>query len=290
MSNYSISTYLQSDAVQNSIESVLGDRKNQFITSVASLINTNPKLRECDTKSLFAACLVAASLDLPINANLGFAHIVPYKNKEGVLVAQFQMGYKGFIQLAMRSGQFKTLNVSDVREGEYKGIDRLTGELNIEWIEDGRDDLKVIGYVSFMRLNSGFEKSLYMTSDQLNKHGAKYSQSMRKGYGLWKEDFDAMARKTVIKLLLSKYAPMTTDMIRAVETDQAELSGDKIKYLDNLPETPAEQADQKERERIIKFIETAKTTEDLKKCQQYIPDDEVKDMYEAKYQLLNKKK
>jgi recombination protein RecT len=290
MSNHSLSTYLQSDAVQTSIESVLGDRKNQFITSVASLVSSNPKLQECDTKSLFSACLVAASLDLPINTNLGFAHIVPYKQKDGTLMAQFQMGYKGFIQLAMRSRQFKTLNVSDVREGEYKGIDRLTGELKIDWIDEDRDKLNVIGYVSFMRLVSGFEKSMYMTTTELNKHGARYSQSMRKGYGLWKDDFDAMAKKTVLKLLLSKYAPMTTDIIKAVETDQAELSGDKIKYLDNITEDPNEVANQKEKQRIIKWIEESKTVVGLEKCQEFIPDDEVQAMYEAKKQLLSKEK
>lgn len=281
--NLTIAQYLQSDPVQKNIEGVLGDRKNQFITSVASLVNANPKLQEVDRKSLFSACLVAASLDLPINQNLGFAYIIPYKNE-----AQFQMGYKGFVQLAMRSGQFKTINVSDVREGEYQGIDRLSGELRIDWIEEGRDALPVIGYVAFMKLINGFEKSLYMTVDQLNIHGKRYSQSMRKGYGLWKDDFDAMAKKTVLKLLLSKFAPMSTEMASAVEMDQSSVSDGRIRYVDNMIENPEEVAAEKERSRIIKHIEDSRSLNELESCLEAVSsqDSEVQNMYEAKQELL----
>ena len=199
------------------------------------------------------------------------------------------MGYKGFVQLAMRSGQFKTINVTDVREGELRGVNRLTGELDIEWINEDREKLKVVGYIAHMKLINGFEKSLYMTEKQLRQHGNKYSQSMRRGYGLWKDDFDSMAKKTVLKLLLSKYAPLSTEMVKAVEADQAAISKEGIKYIDNQEDTPDEVAAAKERERIIGHIEKSETIKELEKCEEYIVDDEVRDMYESKKQLINKK-
>lgn len=288
MSNTSIVEYIQTEEAQAHIKSVLGTKKDQFVTSVASIVNSNPKLKEADRKSLFSACLVSASLDLPVNQNLGFAYIIPYQDKKLGLVAQFQIGYKGFIQLAMRSGQFKTINVTDVRQSEIVDNNRLSGEITFDWISEDRDKLPVIGYVGYFKLTNGFEKTLYMTVDELNKHGHKYSKSMQKGYGLWKDEFDAMARKTVIKLLLSKYAPMSTEMAKAVEADQSTLNGDKPEYPDNKPLLPEEIANDKERERVIRHIENSKTIEELEQCIDAVPDDEVKDMYESKLSLLNK--
>ena len=217
---------------------------------------------EAEPKSILLACLTAASLDLPINQSLGFAYIIPYKNnKTGEMVAQFQMGYKGFIQLAQRSGQFKTINVSEVREGELTAQNNLTGESEFVWTHIDRDKLPVIGYVAYMRLINGFEKSLYMTVEELKKHGLKYSKTFKLGFGLWKDEFDTMAKKTAIKLLLARYAPMTTDMQTAQLADQAVVGEG---YVDNQLPDHNEVSQAKEDARVLEHIEMAKTLAELK--------------------------
>ena len=282
----SITDYINQDAIYKNIQSVLKDRTPQFITSVVSLTNANAALKEADKKSLLGACLTAAALNLPIAQSLGFAFIIPYKDrKSNTTVAQFQMGYKGFIQLAMNSGKFKTMNVSDVKEGEIKGIDRLSGEIGFEWADEGRDKLKTIGYVAYMKLINGFEKSFYMTVEELKEHGVRFSQTMKKGHGLWLEDFDSMAKKTVIKLLLSKYAPMTNEMARAHESDQAIITDEGYKYIDNRKETPEEIANEKEKKRVLEFIEKAKDLKQLANVQTAVQewqDEEISKAYEDK--------
>jgi len=272
-----ITEFLSSPAVQENIKAVLGDKKEQFITSVASLVNSNEKLQAVDRKSLFSACLIAASLDLPINQNLGFAYIIPYKD-----MAQFQMGYKGFIQLAMRSGQFKTINVTDVMEGEIVSNNRLTGEIQFNWIQEGREKAKPVGYVAYMELINGFNKSLYMTTKELNQHGLKYSQSMKKGYGLWKEEFDVMAKKTVLKLLLSKYAPMTTEMEKAQLADQAVITDGDYKYMDNQPIDASEVGREKEQQRVMKHILEAKNMDELEKVADHLDGETLLKAYNTK--------
>jgi len=244
---------------------------------------------ECDPKSILKSAMTAASLNLPINPNLGFAYMIPFKNKEGVMLAQLQLGYKAFIQLAQRSGQFKTINVSDVRQGELTHIDRLTGEYVFEWIED-RLKLPIIGYVGYMELTNGFSKSLYMTAQELKSHGMKFSQTMKKGYGLWVDDFDSMASKTVIKLLLSKYAPLTIDMQKATLADQAVVVEDgEYEYVDNKPELPAEVAKEKEYQKISKHIAESKTEADLSMCEEFCTTDALKKEYADKLQTFTKK-
>lgn len=212
---------------------VLGAKAPAFVASVLQAVSSNDLLSKAEPNSILNAAMVAATINLPINQNLGFAYIIPYKN-----VAQFQMGYKGFIQLAMRSGQFQTLNVTDVRQGELKGFDRLSGQMDFVWADKDRDTLPVIGFVAYMKLTNGFEKSFYMTAAELKKHGAKFSQSAKKGYGLWVEDFDSMAKKTCIKLLLSRYAPMTTEMSTAQLADQAVIKKEnEFEYIDNEEDT-----------------------------------------------------
>jgi len=238
--NMSITDYLNKDNIKQSIENALGGRTQQFITTVSSLVSKDGKLQACDKKSLMSACLTASSLDLPINQNLGFAYIIPYYDRTTKSTyAQFQMGYKGFIQLAQRSGQFLKINATDVREGELKRQDMLTGDFVFEWIQEDREKAKVIGYVAYMQLTNGFSKTLYMSNKELEKHGLKYSATYKRGFGLWKTDFNAMAQKTVLKMLLSKYAPLTTDMQKAQVYDQAVVVGeDEIKYIDNPRPTP----------------------------------------------------
>lgn len=227
MSNKQITLkkYLQSTEVQKRAEELLKDRASAFMTSLISITNADSKLAECDPASLFTACLTAASLDLPVNKNLGFAHIVPYKG-----VAQFQIGWKGFVQLAQRSNQYKTINATKVYEGQIKDNNPLMG-LVFDWNNKTSDD--VVGYVAMFQLLNGFEKQLYMSVDELKKHAKQYSQSYKNGKGVWVDNFDAMAIKTVIKLLISKYGAMSTELEKAIVSDQAEIKDDgEVRYVD----------------------------------------------------------
>jgi recombination protein RecT len=234
------------DEVKSKFKEMLGKRAPQFITSVLQIASQNEMLSTADPVSIYQSAAVAATLDLPLNNNLGFAYIVPYnsKQKDGTwkVVAQFQIGAKGFKQLALRSGQFLKINDTDVREGELKHYDRLTGEIEFEWIQDVKMRLSrpIIGYASYFKLLNGFEKTYYMTVDELKDHGLRFSQTFKKGFGLWKDDFDGMARKTVIKLNLSKNAPLSVDMQKAVVTDQAIVNDAEtvdVEYIDNEGET-----------------------------------------------------
>lgn len=241
------------DEVRNKFQELLGKRAPSFITSVLQIVASNALLAKADPHSVYHSAAVAATLDLPLNNNLGFAYIVPYnqnyvdgqddKGKDiwkKRQVAQFQMGYKGFIQLAQRSGQFSTINATDVREGEIKKYDKLTGHIEFDWIQDEEERLKkpVIGFVSYFRLLNGFEKIHYMSLAKLNAHGLRYSQTMKNKKGLWVDDFDSMATKTVLKLLLSKFAPLSIDMQKAVVVDQAVINDSEnldVTYADNDP-------------------------------------------------------
>lgn len=237
----SFAQLLDSENVKNRIKQVLNEKSTQFITSALSLVNSDTKLQECEPTSIFNACLVSASLNLPINNNLGFAYIIPYNDRNKGMIAQFQMGYKGFKQLALRTGQFKTIHATEVRKGEISFYDRLTGEIEFNWIEDEneRNKTEIIGYVSFFELLNGFRSTFYMSKENVDKHAKKYSQTYKKGFGLWKDDFDSMALKTVTKLNLSKNAPLSVEMQKAIIADQAivkEVNEDdtiEVDYVDN---------------------------------------------------------
>lgn len=213
-----LSSFLNSDAIKSKFTEILGQKANGFVASVLSVVNSNKLLANADANSIYTAALLAASLDLPINPNLGLAYIVPYSGQ-----AQFQLGYKGFKQLAQRTGQFKFLNEEVVKEGEIKSHNRLTGEIEFAWIQDPKERLSkpTVGYVSFFQLVNGFTSTYYMTKEEAEAHGKKYSQSYKKNFGLWKDEFDSMALKTVTKLNLSKNAPLSIEMQRAVLADQS---------------------------------------------------------------------
>lgn len=290
--------YVSNPAVRDRIKEMLQDKAPQFIVSLLATANSNEALQRCEPPSVLNAAMTAAALDLPINQNLGFAYIIPYKQKQKdgsyKELAQFQMGYKGYIQLSQRSGQFRTINVTDVREGEIENMDRLTGEIKFKWSEN-RDQLAIIGYVGYMELVNGFRKSLYMTMDDLKAHGIKYSQNFRKyKTGLWADDFDAMATKTVVKMLLSKYAPMNTQMQQAQLADQAIIKDDgDVEYVDNEKKiiTAQEVAREKEIERIKAHIQKCNTTIELQSCQEAmedLKDASLKKLYDEKYDQLQK--
>jgi recombination protein RecT len=240
---------LNSTNMANYLAQTLGEKKAEFVANVTTLVSNNQMLQHCDAYSVIFSALKATALDLPLDSNLGFAYVIPYNDKaSGKQLAQFQLGYKGFIQLAMRSGQFKTINVRDVREGEIVGEDFISGEMQFKSVED-RENKKVVGYVAFFRLTNGFEKMEYWSVKKIDAHAMKYSQTYAnpksRDYSTWAKNFDAMARKTCIKLLLSKYAPMSVQMQSAIKADQAVITEQGERYIDNEPQQvtiPAEQA------------------------------------------------
>lgn len=244
-----VKTFFESPAIKNKFAELMGKRAPQFIASVLQISSSNALLAKADPMSIFNAAATAATLDLPLNNNLGFAYIVPYnekvKGENGKpdtwrSVAQFQLGYKGFIQLAQRSGQFLTISAALVYEGQLIEENPLTGFV-FDWTKKKSE--KVIGYAAYFKLLNGFEKTLYMTTDELTKHGQKFSQTFKKNYGLWKDDFNAMALKTVLKLLLSKYAPLSVEMQKAVIADQSEVvdyESGGVQYIDNPEPTQEE--------------------------------------------------
>ena len=224
---------------QEYLASVLGENKQAFVNNMTALVSNDKALQACEPMTLMFAGLKATALGLPLDNNLGFAYVLPYRNnKENKTEAQLQMGYKGIVQLAIRSGQFETINVTDVREGELKKRNRMTGEIETEWIEDDaiRSKLPIIGYIGYFKLLSGYSKTTYWSVEELKQHGAKHSQTFKKGYGVWKDNFDAMCKKTVLKLMLNKGdAPMSVEMQQAIKYDQSVILDEQgnHRYADN---------------------------------------------------------
>lgn len=206
--------------IKKRFEEILGQKAAGFMSSIMSLTSADQNLRACDPKTILSAAVLAATLDLPINKNLGFAWIIPYKGK-----AEFQMGYKGFVQLAIRSGQYETMNAAEIYEDEIKTWNPITGEIEFtptdtwKYRYEGKAE-KVIGYVAFFKLLNGFRKYIYMTKGQIETHARRYAQSFENPRGKWKTDRDAMSKKTVLKLLLSKYGVLSIEMQRAIKADQ----------------------------------------------------------------------
>jgi len=204
-----------------------------FTNALLTLANQNEMLANCSTKSIVFSAMKAVVLNLPLDSNLGFAYVLPYKKKDGTADAQFQLGYKGFVQLAIRSGQFKTINSVEVCDGEVKCVNKFTGEY--EFCEKKSD--KVVGYIAYFKLLNGFEKYLYMSVEEMQKHAKAYSQMAKYGKGLWanEDTFGSMAKKTCLKLLLSKYAPLSIEMQTAIEFDQKvfDTNDENGRYADN---------------------------------------------------------
>ncbi len=233
--NPTLQQLLNSAGIKRRFEELLDKAAPSFISSILAIFNSNKKLRECDPHSILAAAGIAAALKLPINPSLSFAHIVPYKG-----TAQFQMGWRGYVQLAMRSGQYRTLNSGAIREGQIADIDFVTGEI----IRGEKISDTIVGYVAYMELVNGFYKSLYMTVEELQAHAEKYSQSyaydIRSGRksSVWSTNFDAMAKKTVLKKLLSNFGVISIDqqsaaLATALQADQAVVTEDGFRYVDN---------------------------------------------------------
>ena len=244
---YSLKTFNQtitSPATQKYLTDLLHERKGAFVNNLTALVANNANLQECEPFTLMFAALKATSLNLPLENSLGMAYCIPYKdNKRNITVAQFQLGYKGFKQLALRSGQFAVIpNATEIKEGELKSRNRLTGECVFEFIEDDeeRASKKTIGYASYFRLLNGAESTLYMSVEEVTAHALRYSQTFKskldhvKKSSKWTTDFDDMAKKTVIKLNLSRNAPLSVEMQDAINADQSVMyEQDKYEYIDN---------------------------------------------------------
>jgi recombination protein RecT len=273
-----IKEYMSAPAVREKMQEMLQspDIIRQFTTSVISIAGSDELLATAEPRSLFNACLTAASLNLPINKNLGFAHIIGYKNnKKGVTEAQFQLGARGFKELAQRTGQYSIINQGDVREGELSGRNRLTGQIEFKWVEDDviRMDLPIIGYFSFFRLKNGFESILYMSVDELNAHGRRYSQAFKRGYGPWVDNHEAMCLKTVSKLNISKNGPLSVELQKAIGADQAVIKDEgQYDYVDG--ELSDVNASEEKKQAIIEAgIEQASKNAIAKKAKEEADDD-----------------
>ena len=244
----SIAGYLTQEAVKAQVENVVGVKDSQrFISSVVSAVQTNPQLAECTNASILSAALLGHSLNLPQSPQIGMFYLVPFKNK-GVSEATFQLSYRGMLQLAMRSGQYKAINVTDIREGELASYNPIedTYEFTPETNMEKRMALKVIGYYAYFEMINGFRKAIYWTKEQVDAHAKKYSASYRNGWKncLWETDFDAMAKKTMLRQLISKWGIMSVEMEKAYVSDQAVIREDETPdYVDNVPDEPEKAVD-----------------------------------------------
>lgn len=223
--------------IKTKVEQLIGKNSATFATSVMQIASSNALLRKAEPSSIFNAACMAATLNLPLQNGLGFAYIVPFKNnKERKVEAQFQIGYKGFIQLAQRSGQFKRLVALPVYKKQLLKKDFING-FDFDWEQEPDKDENPIGYYAYFKLVNDFSAELYMSHDDIVKHAQRYSQTFKKGFGVWHDNFEAMALKTVMKLLLSKQAPLSVEMQQAVLADQAvvkDVENQEFNYADNI--------------------------------------------------------
>ena len=227
--NQLMNSMLDGEKLRGRFNELLGNRSAQFVSSLVSMVNADQNLQQAFYEApmtVIQAGLKAAAFDLPIDQNLGYAYIVPFKNSKkdadgnwtSKMEANFILGWKGMHQLALRTGAYKTINVVDIREGELKSYNRLTEEADVEFIED--DDLReskpIIGYLGYYRLVNGAEKTIYMTTKQIENHEKKFRKGQYMGKG-WRDDFDAMARKTVYRKLIGKWGVMSIQYQSAQE-------------------------------------------------------------------------
>ena len=239
----SFTAYLKNDAVKNQINEVVGGKNGKrFISSIVSAVGNNPTLQECQNSSIVSAALLGESLNLSPSPQLGQYYMVPFKdNKTGTKVAQFQLGYKGYIQLALRSGQYKDLDVMVIKQGEYMGKDPETGKAKFQFIEDDdeRETLPTIGYMAYFEYLNGFRKVVYWSKEKMMTHADTFSKAFsRQGYedlmagrvpekdmwrysSFWYKNFDDMAKKTLLRHIISRWGIMSIEMTTALEHDDA---------------------------------------------------------------------
>lgn len=252
------SAFLTSDAIKAKINNMVGGKDGQrFVTSIISAVSINPMLAECDHSTILSAAMLGESLKLSPSPQLGQYYLVPFNDKKrGTKVAQFQLGYKGYIQLAIRSGQYKKLNVLAIKEGELVRFDPLNEEIEVNLIEDDtvREAAKTIGYYAMFEYTNGFRKAMYWSREKMMAHADKYSMAfhadkyqdlldgkipqseMWKYSSFWYKDFDGMAYKTMLRQLISKWGIMSIDLQKAMDGDMAAINEDgSVDYVDNAP-------------------------------------------------------
>lgn len=278
----------QQKSIQERFEQLLGKKAQGFISSVLQVVQNSKYLEKADPRTVLNAAATAAALDLPINPNLGFSFIVPYKGQ-----AQFQMGWRGYVQLALRTGQYERINVVPVHENQFKKWDSLTESLDADFgIEPSG---KAVGYVAYFRLINGFEKTVFWSRDKVEKHAKRYSETYKRGGGVWadgEDGYTAMALKTVLKNTLSKWGIMSIEMQTAHLSDQSVQTNEgDYRYPDNTVDIEAMEAEE-ETARALEFIEKAETVEDLEMIEDGFPDmpDEVKEALEAKKATIKTEK
>lgn len=255
-----ITEYLSQPAVKEQIANVLGDKESvAFVSDVVACVQNNPGLADCTNGSIFSGALIAKTIGLPLTPTLGYAYLVPFENKKnGVYVkeAQFQMGYKGFVQLALRSGMYEKLIATDVRKGEVVSYNPFEDEYEykpcdfekrFEKDKNGNYLIPVVGYYAKMKLLNGFVKEAYMPLNEMLDFAKKYSKAYRRdtekhtAYSFWTTRFDEMAKKTMIRQLLSKWGLLTPELQKAYESDMAVVGENgELTYVDNMPDDQRE--------------------------------------------------
>lgn len=258
-----LTAYLTQDAVKNQINKVVGGKNGtRFVSSIVSAVQTTPALQECTNPSILSAALLGEALNLSPSPQLGQFYMVPFKNKKkGVTEAQFQLGYKGYIQLAIRSGYYKKLNVLAIKEGELIRYNPLEEEIEVILIEDDieREETPTAGYYAMFEYENGFKKSMYWSKKKMLAHADKYSAAFSakslelleagkipdsekwKYSSFWYKDFDGMAMKTMLRQLISKWGIMSIDLQTAIDKDMAIIREDgTADYVDHQQETAEE--------------------------------------------------
>ncbi|MBO3326446.1 recombinase RecT [Clostridium perfringens] len=218
---------MENPSIKKRFEGVLKEKAPQYMSSIVNLVNSDTNLQKCDGMSVIASCMVAATMDLPVDKNLGYAWVVPYGNR-----AQFQMGYKGYIQLALRTGQYKAINVVEIREGELVSWNPLTEEIEVDFSK--RESDAVIGYAGYFKLINGFEKTVFWTKEEVNNHANKFSKTINSKNSVWKSNFDAMAKKTVLRNLLSKWGILSIEMQKAYTADESLINKELMDDVENV--------------------------------------------------------
>lgn len=275
-----ITAYLTENAVKEQINKVIGGKNGQrFIASIVSAVTANPALQECTNQSILSGALLGESLNLSPSPQLGHYYLVPFNDSERGKVATFQLGYKGIIQLAIRSGQYKRLNVLAIKKGELIRFDPLNEEIEVRLIEDEeeREQAPTAGYYAMFEYVNGFKKAIYWSKKKMVEHARKYSKGYAsdltkgKSHTFWSRDFDGMAYKTMLRQLITKWGIMSIDMVTALDGDMAVINADgSHSYVENEEpqvveveemETPQEE-DPKEPEKLRGVEKTPATTEE----------------------------
>ena len=263
-----IQSLLSQEKITERFEELLGKKSQGFISTLIQVVNSNYLLKDADRTTILNAAAMAASMDLSINPNLGFAYLIPYKNnKKGIVECQFQIGSKGLVQLAHRTQLYTFINAVEIWEDNFVSWNPATEEIKLDYSKAISG--KVVGYFAMFRLSNGFEKKTYWDLDKVQKHAQRYSKSWGQKTSSWTTNFDAMAKKTVLKSIIRGFGPMSVDMENAVLSDQSVITEDaKFDYVDNPKGIEIDSIDMdKEKVRCLEFMKKAKTADELAQCE-----------------------